>query len=399
VIVDPGVPVRDLLLGSNAADMLDVVLSEVGGTCTAARPVQVRYVPGSSITVQYEATVQWGNEPDTTETLVALNGVEIPAGTATVEIEGSKVAFWRYPNDPFLPGLPLAAEPEAALDLLDKLGAPGKKVQLRRRAYRPGRRAVIEVVSAEARLFLKIVRPSRAKKLQEIHRAAAAHVAVPHSYGWAEDLGLVAIQAFPGETLRKALTRSEPDLPDGRDLVDLLDRLSGVPRIESHRPGPVDRASDHARLLTAVVPSLGERLESLVGRLTAEETDSIVVHGDFHASQVITANGSIVGLIDLDTIGTGARANDLATMLGQISTLTRGRHAEAFGKYGETLVRYFDRLVDPSDLRLRAAAVVLGFATGPFRVQQMDWVAETERRVDLAEQWLDSAESARRIRI
>ena len=53
-----------------------------------------------------------------------------------------------------------------------------------------------------------------------------------------------------------------------------------------------------------------------------------------------------------------------------------------------SMIGAFDRLIDPSELRLRVAAAVLGFATGPFRVQHKNWRLETERRVSLAERWI-----------
>jgi hypothetical protein len=51
----------------------------------------------------------------------------------------------------------------------------------------------------------------------------------------------------------------------------------------------------------------------------------------------------------------------------------------------------WDRSLDPVDLRLRTAAVVLGLASGPFRVQHPNWVDEIRARLALAEQWVQSA--------
>jgi len=38
-------------------------------------------------------------------------------------------------------------------------------------------------------------------------------------------------------------------------------------------------------------------------------------------------------------------------------------------------------------LRPRVAAVLVGLATGPFRVQQADWPVGTAARLALAEEW------------
>ena len=54
-----------------------------------------------------------------------------------------------------------------------------------------------------------------------------------------------------------------------------------------------------------------------------------------------------------------------------------------------TLIRewvpVFDRRVDPIELRLRAAAVVISLATGPYRGQEPGWEGETRRMIDSAE--------------
>jgi hypothetical protein len=59
--------------------------------------------------------------------------------------------------------------------------------------------------------------------------------------------------------------------------------------------------------------------------------------------------------------------------------------------YAGGLLRIWDRMVDPTDLRRRVAAVVLGLATGPFRVQRDNWPSGTMQRIEMAERWVRSA--------
>jgi hypothetical protein len=61
---------------------------------------------------------------------------------------------------------------------------------------------------------------------------------------------------------------------------------------------------------------------------------------------------------------------------------------------GRRLQTSWDRILDPVELRLRTAAVVLSLATGPFRVQAASWPGETADRVNTAERWLESAARA-----
>ena len=48
-------------------------------------------------------------------------------------------------------------------------------------------------------------------------------------------------------------------------------------------------------------------------------------------------------------------------------------------------VPVFDTRVDPVELRLRAAAVIISLATGPYRGQEPNWERETLLMVDSAE--------------
>lgn len=391
---DPAVPALSVLLGPDSRDLLAEVLSQAGGRLGSARATQVRYVPSRSVTVQYRCDVQWHPDSATTvETLVATTESPIPDHLPSVEVDGSPIRVWRYPHDPFLPGLAVASDETKVGEVLGLLGAPADGVDLRRRAYRPGRRAVIEVLSPRTRIFLKVVRPKRVGGLQARHAALAQHVPIPHSYGWSGDLGLVAMQSLPGKTLRKRLEGGSRQLPDPAQLLTLLEGIGAAEPAGGEVGGPAARVQDYARLLSAVAPDLTTRLESIVGEVAKVPSGSAEsVHGDFHSSQILVKGPEVVGLIDIDTVGVGDRADDLATLLGHVSTLAlTSASRKAIERYGQELMAAFDQLTSPRDLRLRTAAVVLGFATGPFRVQHKRWPEETERRVVLAEQWIRTA--------
>ena len=122
------------------------------------------------------------------------------------------------------------------------------------------------------------------------------------------------------------------------------------------------------------------------------------VHGDFHSSQLLARGTSLVGLIDVDTAGVGKRSNDVATLLGHISAVGLSTAARrSIDRYGSNLIREFDPSIDPTALRRKVAAVIIGLATGPFRVNQPRWRAQTERRIALAERWMASAEKTNRM--
>ena len=321
--------------------------------------------------------------------------MEVPDSTPLVEIDEVQVAIWRYPKDPFLPGLEAAADPKRVNKLLADLGSPQSGTRLRRRAYRPGRRAVIEAVSPSARVFLKVVRPNEVADLQARHVALADHVPVPHSYGWSQDLGLIALQAMTGKTLRRLLESGSRRLPDPAQIIDLLDTLPIPTTSEKVVKGPTAQASVHATLLNAIAPESADEVDEIVETISlAEDETQGPVHGDFHSSQILVRGSDIVGLVDVDTAGVGQRANDLAGILGHLATLAlTSSKRKTMTEYAEVLIAAFDDQTSPRGLRLRTAGVILGLATGPFRVQNAAWLPETTRRIDLARRWADSANS------
>jgi hypothetical protein len=391
---DPELPALAVLTGPEARDLLDAAI-DPDGRVLDARLTQIRYVPGKSVVAQFSAKIHRSAGGTSQETIVAASGNEAPGDALILAAEGVEVAMWRYPHDPALPGLAIAADPDSVLGLLEQLGAPASEVRLRRRAYRPGRRAVIEAVTPRARIYVKVLRPNRVAALQNKHTVMAAHLPVPHSFGWSADQGLVALQAMPGKTLRKALEGGKRRLPNGEQLIALLD---AIPQgLETTVKGPAQRAPSHARLIQAVVPDLSDRTAAVVAAVSdVSHAPDVPVHGDFHSSQVMVRDAAVVGLIDVDTAGRGQRADDLAVMLAHLATLALASKARRnIDRYGATLTAVFDRHVDPRDLRLRTAASILGFATGPFRVQQSHWEAATEQRVALAEQWIGSATNAK----
>jgi len=391
---DPDVPALRVLLGDEARHLLSAAVSGAGFSVDEISVAQVRYSPARSVTAQYRTRLTGRDGTTSRPMLVATSGLKVPDGPAIIADPDMSVAVWRFPRDPFLPGLTPALNSTSAVELLERLGAETASVKLRTRAYRATRRAVIEARGERETIYMKILRPSRVGGLQHRHAALAPHLPIPHSLGWSQQLGIVAMQALGGRTLRQTIEAGELELPSPQALVGLLDQF---PTPEPDAPavkGAYQRASDHARLIGAVLPAAAPRLESIVSAVTgATSPDSAVaVHGDFHSSQVLVDGGRIVGLVDVDTAGVGQRLDDLANLVGQLATLALvSQQPAAIGAYMDELMVAFERLADPATLRLRVAAVILGLATGPFRVQLPAWPAETLQRLDLAQRWVEAA--------
>lgn len=384
---------RAALLGDVGRELVDAVIDDAGGKTTAVRTQHVSLQPGRSLVVRFGVDVRWGDGvDDTTESLVLAAGDVARQGALLVEGPFGTVAAWRHPDDPGLPGLRAAVDPSRVRSLLDDLGHPAGAVTLRERAYRPGRRAVIEAWTPSGRLFLKVVRPAAAAKLQGHHARLAPVMPVPPSHGWSESLGIVALGPLDGPTARESLRSGGPGVSGGTILA-LLDRLTAAPGEHHRRPSPTSDAAHHARSVAAVLPSESSRLDRLVASLGDDAPQAeVAVHGDLHPAQLITDRGRLTGLLDLDTIAIGQRVDDLATYTGHLATIAlTSRHRSTIEAHGADLLRAFDQAVDPVELRRRTAAVVVGLATGPYRVQERGWQAATRARIALAERWLASA--------
>lgn len=392
---DPGLA---LLTGPSVPDILDAALTPAGGTLLGWTLRDVDHRPGDRTTASYVVRVSWP-DGEREETFAATVSGSRPSGGLVVTDGDRFVQVWRFPYDPELPGLAAACFPSSAGELLRGLGLEPDGVQLRVVSYRPRKRAVVEVVTTRHRLFVKVLRPRRVRDVDSRHRVlTAAGVPVPRSLGWSDD-GIVVLAPLRGTPLRTALESGGTVLRDPGELVALLDRLpaevAGLPR----RAPWSAHAAHYAEVVAAAVPSLGSRVRSLASSVSAglagcDDGDE-PTHGDFYDAQLFVEHGGISGLLDIDTIGPGRRADDLGCLLAHLSVLADGPFPAAPGARAALAewLPVLSRRVDPAELRLRAAGVTLSLATGPYRAQDPDWEQATAGRVDLAGRWLDAAEA------
>lgn len=404
VLDDQAVP-GAALLGVDAVEVLGAAFAPLDATVVSTKATGATYHRGRSLTVRHDATVRWPDGKKTTEKLVLSSGRRAPDGSLVVSDGTHDIVVWRFPADPWLPGLAAALDPDRIRPLLTRLGFADVPLRCRVRAYRPGRRAVVEVTGDGVRVFLKVVRPSEAEALQRRHEALSGYAPIPTSFGWSEELGIVVLQALPGRTLRDAL-RVSPDVPPATSLLELLDSLPeptfDTPDSAARRTWRLEEFASH---IGSIAPQLEPRLTRLAAGLAPFEAEAaaepvVPVHGDFYEAQLLVKGSQIVGLLDVDTFGWGRRIDDLATYVGHLVVLTETMSSQAqrnrVQKHARHALDVFDRVVDPAVLRAAIAAVVLGLATGSFRVLEPRWRDHTRRRLAIAEAWLASAEKARK---
>jgi phosphotransferase family enzyme len=390
-LVDPSLPALPVLL-REPSGLLGAAVAPAGGTVRSAKPRQATWRPGSSLTVRYDVAVKWPDGQVTQEMIVAMTG-RIHPQSLVLESGDARVAVWRVPNDPWLPALAPATNLHRLDALLDSLDVPKGRVEHRFVAYRPGRRAVVRVRRAHTTLYLKAVPPGRADPLHKRHAALSKALPVPRSLGVDRALGLVVLQALEGAVLRQRLEVDGAALPSPEAVLALLDRLP-APADGARAPGW--GAHDWAELLGRMRPERAEAVHTLadeISRVTAVRPAPLVpVHGDLHEAQLLVKGDRISGLLDVDTHGLGHRTDDLANLIGHLSALSLGRPDNSqIDRYAARLLSAFEQTVDPVALRNCVAEVVLGLATGPFRVLEQGWPTKTDERITLAERWADSA--------
>jgi hypothetical protein len=377
------------MLGSDVAPILDAALAD--GKVVGARPWSVSYRPGRSAAVVYDVSADLESGGRWQGLMAAYAGADFPENVSAVVSDGTvRIGVWRFPYDPWLTGLARLIDPATQAQVLAQVGIEAPAAGYHTRTYRPGRRAVLELFVPGGRIFAKVVRPGEAEGIHQAHKRMEQVLPVPHSLGWSDDLGVILLEARPGITLRSALETGETPLPHPERLVDLLDALPR-PRSDARMPGPAARVDFQVRLLERLVPdALGSlrRIATECERVQ-DHGDPVPVHGDFHSAQILVRGGAIVGLIDIDDAVLGTRADDLALFIAGLTVVASAASARpTITEYLGSVRSHFEQLTDPEDLRRRAAAALLGFAGGPFRIWRPDWHGRTRELIAMAEAML-----------
>lgn len=389
-LVDDDLPGFDEIMHQTVPGPIAVVYDGAGTYIDSISLIQTTWRPGRQLTVRYRISGSGGGL-DGEHDVVVMSGA-VPDGATLIEGPDGSVGLWVVPDDPLLPGLGSALDLSTAAKLVADLGSVDEVTRSRLRAYRPGRRAVVEVTAGRSSIYLKVVPPAEVDLLHEKHRYLSDFTAVPDSLGVARELGLVVMPALGGVDLRSTLRSGRTPLPHPLTIAHMVEGLPAPAESWTSR-SPIEGLPNIVGLLERLVPEEAGRLAWLAEHIGAENgEEEIPVHGDFHEAQILADGERPVGLIDVDTYGWGRPGDDAATMLGHLHLLAPSCHDPGRTiELAHALNRHWDSRFDPIDLRLRTAAVVLGLATGPFRVNRPNWPAETVARIDVAEHWVESA--------
>lgn len=397
----------DLLTSADAADVLSAAVEHSGGTLVSWELDHVDANPRRSTTVTYRAVVDWpfGRRQELIGASARVAGRSSSDERAVIFGDGNReVAVWLYPNDPELPGLSRVAYPEPFAELLTECGALGRpvtadQVTLEMIGYRPRRRAVVKATVAGPDgpqvLFVKVLRERVFPAVLGRHRLLLEAGLPSPPIAAVTDDHLLLLRQLRGRPLAAALFDQVPPCR-AEDLIALLDAMPpAVATLERHRPWP-DAVDQYATMVAHALPAAEQMLQAMVSRikhgLAGIPEGHEPTHGDFYEAQIFVQGGRISGIVDIDTIGPGRRADDLACLVAHLATVQRMNATQA-ARVQRLLTEWlpvFDRRVDPVELRLRAAAVAISLATGPYRGQEPDWEGETWQILNSADQLIRS---------
>jgi len=235
-----------------------------------------------------------------------------PPGTLAGPTEFGDMGVWRHPNDPALPGLPAAVTPNGVQGLITPVAPDVDTMLVEVVAIHPLERAVIRVGHQGQAVYVKVLPPWRVGVVADRHRRVQeAGVPSPSVLAVVESMGWLVLGELRG--------------------LPLADHLESG--------GPLPHVDDVWRVIQTLVRAG-------------------TVHGDLHDRQLLVDDrGSIVGVVDVDDVGSGELVDDLGRLLAHMSWrgVTHPEQAPRIRAWVEELAEVFDRRVDPAALRDRVA--------------------------------------------
>ncbi|MDK7271076.1 MULTISPECIES: phosphotransferase [Actinotignum] len=361
------------------------------------------------------------------------------------------VWVWEYPHDPELPALPLAVTPSRMSAFL------GEKVAVELKSYRPTRRAVVKVTTGGGgSAFAKVLRPPAAQSLAKRHRMLGQAGVLAPRVVREDPNGLVLISTLPGEPLANWLARGlgEQSVALFDTLWNLQESLPAAAIHLTHRPAWADRVGHYAHAAAVALPGIAARAHAVASGVTEmmaslDPGPIVPVHGDFYEANIFVQHGPATvqrgpavgapaptgpavgapaltgpaagspaavasgraalppvpagpapsptgwsaGVIDVDSLGPGYRADDWACLLGHMSVLPHLAPA-AYPHLRSILGQWcalLEQRLPAAPVYARAAGVTLSLVAGAARTDGTRWEHDALGRLREAEYWLSRA--------
>ena len=310
----------------------------------------------------------------------------IPSLHFTAKIERGKPAeLFQFPDDPSLPGLREAAQPETAVRLVNRhvfaVGARRLLVEVVR--YRPGDRAVLRHKMGKAGFYVRILKPGRvASFLSAQSLILNSEFVVPHLAGHWDSGGVLWMSQIPGRNMRRQIRRGME--PDCSPILDGLESLWNMP--ENFGGGqPFDlhgayrrakRAFRHnVRPEDASFGSLNNAVNAL-DPFVQSWRPSAMAHNDFYDDQMLVLPDGRIAVVDFEEAGPGDPMLDAGSFLAHQKWNSRfGGKPEASGAYYNMFRRAsLERFGwSEGELNLREAVCLFRICTNAVRRPRAGW--------------------------
>ena len=358
------------------------------------RTQQLRHKPGVGALVSYLVEWQWDRWVVEDQFAIEL-------------ADGGPERLFRYPEDPYLPGLRQAASALDAHQLLaEHTGISAQRLHVEPVRYRPATRAVLRHIASwrQARtpkltLYVRVMPTARvARVLSAVELAERSGFAVPRLAGcWAEG-GVVWFTALPGDTVRTRVRSGRP--PDPGPILDSLAKLWSEPVSSDggHTLNLLGGFQLTQRLLSHLLQGEEARrrlqqLTDVLGPFAHEWRPSTLAHNDFYDDQVLVTPEGYLALADFEEIGPGDPLLDVGNMLAHLSWMARfGISPGACYSYRRRVrSAAIDRFGwDTRDLALREAFAIFRLSANPLRRLRRNWPLEVETGLRLATDVLEA---------
>lgn len=282
------------------------------------------------------------------------------------------VRLWRFPNDPYLPGLSLVAVKPALLTLLKKLEPRFEVQNVTNVTYRPGKRAVFRITTNLGEFFAKVTTKRNAARILEIQKVIQTSICTAELIGMANDDVLI-FRELPGDDFLGS-DLSPRDIVSGiHRFHDSLQHLSidfeAKRKVISNSEWYVQilKSRYDAEALGVIEKSIGAALHFPV------DSEKQFIHGDFHLGQLKFHTKSDFGVLDFDNAGLGFLAEDQSALLASCffgMVINQGNIG--CQKYAEFLHVWLSSLQGQGDLtllrQLTARHIVAFLASFPSQV-------------------------------
>ena len=325
----------------------------------------------------------------------------------TVELRaGEAPRLFRYPDDPYLPGLSAAASATEAHRLLPQyvnLHPQRLKVEVMR--YRPTSRAVLRYRAGwrrasreEVTLYVRVMSPDRVAPLLTAGELAGhSGFLLPRLLGCWPEGGVAWLASVPGDTVRTLIREGTPPEPER-----ILDGLAPLWSMPAKKGRPLDLSAAFRwtdRVLSGALSDGGEHqmlseVTDVLGPFAEAWRPSTLAHNDFYDGQIILTPDGRLALVDFEEVGPGDPMMDVGMLLAHLRWMARfDASRQACDGYRRRFrAAALDRFGwDGRELALREAFALFRLSSNPIRHLQYNWFQAVETGLGLVLETLDDA--------